>query len=119
MLLGVLALWAALRVRKLRSGTGKLLCWGCVTALLVQGAGYLLANLGWRLFPADAFPLLTYGPGYLLADLALVGLMLSVFRMDALVRDGAARSWAGTGLHGEVVIPLPFDRGRIRIEHLR
>lgn len=119
MLLAVLALWVALRVRKLKSGTGKLLCWACTSILLVQGAGYLSTNLGWRLFGAEAFPLLTYGPGYLLADLVLVGIVLSVFRMDALVRDGAAERRTKAAMPGEVIIPLPFDRGKIRIERLK
>lgn len=104
------------RISKLKSISGRLMAYPCATALVVQAAGYLFTNCGWRFMGADAFPFFTYGPGYLLIDLILVGVLLSVFRMDALVRDVAEGRYALPIPPKSIDIRLPFGRGKIHIE---
>lgn len=87
LLLLVLAWAVAVRIHKLKSVFGRLVACSAAATLLLQA----LANLGSCLLPGIAsrtsLPFLSYGPAYLLLDLILVGVLLSVFRMDALVRD--------------------------------
>lgn len=101
----LLMLW---RVSKLKSVSGQLIALPCVTTIAVQSIGYLATNLGWRFLGAGALPLFTYGPGYLLVDLILIGILLSVFRMDALVRDVTAHK--ALSVPEQLHIPLgPWD----------
>lgn len=91
LLFGVLAL---LRVGRLRSRTARLLAYGVVWVLLFQALFYWLS--GFACLPLSAglpLPFFSYGPGFQLADLALLGILLSVLRMDTLWQDRPA----GTG----------------------
>ena len=92
----ILLLLAALlllrRVRKLQSRTGKLLALAALLPLLLQGGLYLLFNLGYSPLAPLSLPFLSYGVSYLLINSLLAGTLLSVFRMDALLRDGPVGS---------------------------
>lgn len=116
LLLGFAA-YMVLRILRLKSGNGRLVAVSCAALLLAQGTGELLNNVG-IMFPLmhNGFPLLTYGPGLLLVDLFLVGLLLSVFRMDTLVRECSTRRISYPVLPGALDIPLPFGKGSIHIE---
>ena len=60
--------------------------------------------------------LLSYGMGYLAANAALVGVLLSVFRMDRLLRDGPATDPARPRPdHWD----LPLGRGTLSIQYRR
>ena len=81
-----LCLW---RIRKLRSTTGKLLALSLFLPLFFQAGACWLQNAA--LFPfgsALPLPFFSYGPTSMVVDFALLGLLLSVFRMDPLQRDG-------------------------------
>lgn len=93
---GLIVLFAALllrRIRALHSRTGKLLALSAFLPLFLQAAIYWLYNLGWWPLGVLSLPFLSYGVFFLLVDAALAGVLLSVFRMDALVRDTA---WASS-----------------------
>lgn len=115
----LLLLTAALllrRIGRLHSRSGKLLALSCLLPLLLQGAVYLLFNIGWWPGAPLSLPFLSYGGTYLVLDAALLGGLLSVFRMDALLRDGAS------GPAGPILperLELALAGGRIRIEYRR
>lgn len=93
---GLIVLFAALllrRIRALHSRTGKLLALSAFLPLFLQAAIYWLYNLGWWPLGVLSLPFLSYGVFFLLVDAALAGVLLSVFRMDALLRDTA---WASS-----------------------
>lgn len=115
-LLALAALLLLRRVWKLRSRTGKLLALSALLPLLLQVGLYILYNLGYSLFAPLSLPFLSYGAGYLLLNCILVGFLLSVFRMDALLRDGAS------GPAGPILperLELALAGGRLRIEYRR
>ncbi len=115
----LLLLTAALllrRIGRLHSRSGKLLALSCLLPLLLQGAVYLLFNMGWWPGAPLSLPFLSYGGTYLVLDAALLGGLLSVFRMDALLRDGAS------GPAGPILperLELALAGGRLRIEYRR
>ena len=82
-LLGVL-LWKTLR-QKCRGG--RLLAWAVLLSLGVQAACGAALNMGYVLFSVS--PPLVVGNLAAVVQLALVGLALSVFREDAIARDGS------------------------------
>ena len=115
---GLIVLFAALllrRIRALHSRTGKLLALSAFLPLFLQAAIYWLYNLGWWPLGVLSLPFLSYGVFFLLVDAALAGVLLSVFRMDALVRDTAWASRAPAPRPSALDIPL--GRGQLHIEY--
>ena len=114
---GIILLAALLlrRIFRLRSRTGKLVALAALCPLLFQAVIYWLYNLGWWPSGALSLPFLSYGVTFLLVDAALAGVLLSVFRMDALVRDAVAASARPVSLPEALNIPL--GRGSLHIEY--
>lgn len=81
------ALPALRRIRRLSSTSGRLVAHAVLWTLVFQAVTYLIYNLGWGLFGPIAFPLLSPGMVMLVVNAGLVGVLLSVFRMDSLARD--------------------------------
>ena len=100
---GIVLLAALLlrRIFRLRSRTGKLVSLAALCPLLFQAVIHWLYNLGWWPLGALSLPFLSYGVTFLLVDAALAGVLLSVFRMDALVRAGGR----GPGRGAPVGVP--------------
>lgn len=117
-LLALAALLLLRRVWKLRSRTGKLLALSALLPLLLQVGLYILYNLGYSLFAPLSLPFLSYGAGYLLLNCLLVGFLLSVFRMDALLRDGPARDLSSP-LPDQLDLRLPLGKGSLSIHFRR
>lgn len=117
-LLALAALLLLRRVWKLRSRTGKLLSLSALLPLLLQVGLYILYNLGYSLFAPLSLPFLSYGAGYLLLNCLLVGFLLSVFRMDALLRDGPARTLSSP-LPDQLDLRLPLGKGSLSIRFRR
>ena len=115
---GLIVLFAALllrRIRALHSRTGKLLALSAFLPLFLQAAIYWLYNLGWWLLGVLSLPFLSYGVFFLLVDAALAGVLLSVFRMDALLRDTA---WASSApAPRPSALDIPLGRGQLHIEY--
>ena len=91
LLLAVLAalfLWMLRRCACQRSQSGKLLALAVVGTLAVQSVFAVVLNLGFVLFSAQ-LPLVT-GNLHSVVDCALIGLALSAFRSESLLRDAAA-----------------------------
>ena len=114
---GIILLAALLlrRIFRLRSRTGKLTALAALCPLLFQAVISWLYNLGWWPSGALSLPFLSYGVTFLLVDAALAGVLLSVFRMDALVRDAVAASARPVSLPEALNIPL--GRGSLHIEY--
>lgn len=86
LLFAVLCLW---RIGKLHSTSGKLLSLSLFFPLFLQAVTCWLQNAALSPFGcALPLPFFSYGPTSMVVDFALLGLMLSVFRMDPLQRDG-------------------------------
>lgn len=115
-LLSAVLFWALFRrIRRLHSENGRLLALTAGWVLLLETAGYLLVNtFGSFLLGPISMPFLSYGPTAQLVNFLLLGLLLSIFRMDALVRDPARPLG---GVHSGLSIPLPFHKGRIQITY--
>ena len=111
----LLAVLLLRRIFRLRSRTGKLTALAALCPLLFQAVIYWLYNLGWWPSGALSLPFLSYGVTFLLVDAALAGVLLSVFRMDALVRDAVAASARPVSLPEALNIPL--GRGSLHIEY--
>ena len=75
------------RCFKQQSMMGRLVSAAVLTTLALQVVGYVATNLGFGLFYCLSLPLLSYGNTAIVVNLALVGVMLSVFRTGALARD--------------------------------
>lgn len=117
-LLALAALLLLRRVWKLRSRTGRLLALSALLPLLLQAVLYLLFNLGYSPLGPLSLPFLSYGAGYLLLNCLLVGFLLSVFRMDALLRDGPARTLSSP-LPDQLDLRLPLGKGSLSIRFRR
>ncbi len=117
-LLALAAILLLRRVWKLRSRTGKLLSLSALLPLLLQAGLYLLFNLGYSPLGPLSLPFLSFGVGYLLLNCLLVGFLLSVFRMDALLRDGAARTLSSP-LPDQLDLRLPLGKGSLSIHFRR
>ena len=85
--LAALLLWILRRCACQRSQSGKLLALAVVGMLAVQSAFAVVLNLGFVLFSAQ-LPLVT-GNLHSVADCALIGLALSAFRSESILRDTA------------------------------
>ena len=86
--LAALFLWMLRRCACQRSQSGKLLALAVVGTLAVQSVFAVVLNLGFVLFSAQ-LPLVT-GNLHSVVDCALIGLALSAFRSETLLRDTAA-----------------------------
>lgn len=117
-LLALAALLLLRRVWKLRSRTGKLLALSALLPLLLQVGLYLLFNLGYSPLGPLSLPFLSYGVVYLLTNSLLVGFLLSVFRMDALLRDGPARTLSSP-LPDQLDLRLPLGKSSLSIHFRR
>ena len=117
-LLALVTLLLLRRVWKLRSRTGKLLALSALLPLLLQVGLYLLFNLGYSPLGPLSLPFLSYGVVYLLTNSLLVGVLLSVFRMDALLRDGPAQTLSST-LPDQLDFHLPLGKGSLSIHFRR
>lgn len=115
-LLALVTLLLLRRVWKLWSRTGRLLALSALLPLLLQVGLYILYNLGYSLFAPLSLPFLSYGAGYLLLNCLLVGFLLSVFRMDALLRDGPA-STSRFPCPDRLDLRLPFGKGNLLIQY--
>ncbi len=115
---GLIVLFAALllrRIHALHSRTGKFLALSAFLPLFLQAAIYWLYNLGWWPLGVLSLPFLSYGVFFLLVDAALAGVLLSVFRMDALLRDTA---WASSApAPRPSALDIPLGRGQLHIEY--
>ena len=126
-LLGPWVVWAAValillagvlllrRIRALQSRNGKLIALAALCPLLLQAVLYCAFNVGWSPVGALSLPFLSYGAGYLVVDAVLAGVLLSVFRMDALVRDAAVLVSSHRPLPDTLHIPL--GKGTLYIEY--
>lgn len=83
--LAVLLLWMLRRCACQQSQSGKLLALAVVLTLAVQSAFAAALNLGFVLFSAQ-IPLVT-GNLHSMVDCALIGLALSAFRSESILRD--------------------------------
>lgn len=117
-LLALAALLLLRRVWKLRSRTGRLLAFSALLPLLLQVGLYLLFNLGYSPLGPLSLPFLSYGVVYLLTNSLLVGVLLSVFRMDALLRDGPARTLSSP-LPDQLDFHLPLGKVSLSIHFRR
>ena len=115
-LLALVTLLLLRRVWKLWSRTGRLLALSALLPLQLQVGLYILYNLGYSLFAPLSLPFLSYGAGYLLLNCLLVGFLLSVFRMDALLRDGPA-STSRFPCPDRLDLRLPFGKGNLLIQY--
>lgn len=119
-LTALFAVYVLRRIRGLHSVTGRLTALSAFLVLLLQALTYLPDAAGWGLFGPLAFPLFTPGAAMLIIDCALLGVILSVLRMDPLVRDAAcARPLprASCAPAGQFTIALPGRAVHVRIEH--
>lgn len=72
---------------KQKSRLGKMVSVTVLSSLAVNGGIYIANNLGLLTFGFPVLPLLSYGNAALVANSFLIGIMLSVFRNDDIVRD--------------------------------
>jgi len=99
--LAVLLCWILHRALQQKSHAGQVLVLAVVLTLGIQTVFSLLWNAGFMLFNAH-FPLLV-GNVYLVMDMAMIGLVLSVFRGDSIVRETVPKA------------AQPRERRRLRI----
>ena len=91
--MAVFAAFFAVAVRKClkqKNMLGRLVSLTVILTLALQVLFYVFFNLGINLFGCISLPLLSYGNTALVVNMALIGVMLSVFRTGPLVRDGGA-----------------------------
>ena len=115
-LVGVLALFAAFLIRagvlckRQKSALGFMVSLSVVLVVALECLLYLAANLGFLLLSSLSLPLISYGRAAMAVNMLLIGLLLSVFRTGALVRDGA-RSLVPRSFR-----PIRYEEGKIIIE---
>lgn len=71
---------------KQKSSLGFIISFACISAIALQSIVYIFNNLGFYLFAADGLPFISSGIN-LVSSMCLMGILLSVFRNDPLVRD--------------------------------
>lgn len=107
------ALLVLRRVLTLSSRAGRLTALAALLPLLLQGVLYWLFNLGWSPVGALSLPFLSSGGGFLLTGGIQMGVVLSVLRMDDLIRDPAETRRP----RGEGGLSLSLLGGRLRMEY--
>lgn len=105
LLFSSLIVGSAIMIKKQKSRLGRMVSTSILLGLSIQGIMYIVNNLGFVSFGFPVLPLLSYGNAALLVDSFLIGLMLSVFRNDDVVRD-------------PVIAPKRIPRIRITMERL-
>ena len=101
------ALLVLRRVWKLRSTAGRLAALGVLWVLLLQAALFVVYNLGYSLMAPLSLPFLSYGAGFMVVNLLLAGLLLSILRMDTLVRDSACAARRHASFSNALSLSLP------------
>jgi cell division protein FtsW (lipid II flippase) len=86
--LGAFAAWGLSRCLRQKSGLGLFVSLACVLSFITQTLVYIVFNLGFIAAAPFSLPLLSHGNTSLVINLAMIGLMLSVFRTGDIVRDG-------------------------------
>lgn len=76
---------------RLDSLFGRMLGFAIMTTFAVQTGAYVAANLGLVFAQTLPLPFVAYGNTALVLDMALAGLLLSLFRMDGLYADKPAK----------------------------
>lgn len=74
-------------IKKQSSRLGKLTLLAGGSSFAIRIAAYLMCNLGFNLIALDGIPLFSYNGKLLIFDMFVMGLMLSVFRMESIARD--------------------------------
>jgi cell division protein FtsW (lipid II flippase) len=89
LLLGALFAFSISQIRRQKSKLGRMMASAILAALGFQCALYIVGNLGAPILGFLALPLLSFSNAALVLDSFLIGLMLSVFRTNDIVRDVA------------------------------
>lgn len=79
---------------KQKSVLGLLASTAVMLTFALQVFGYIITNLGFQLFVPISLPLISYGNVSSIINLALIGLMLSVFRNGAIVKDKSGKAYS-------------------------
>ncbi len=67
----------------------KLVIFTVGVSFLLRIAAYIACNLGFPLISFDGIPLFSYNGKLMILDMFVIGLMLSVFRMESIARDSS------------------------------
>lgn len=105
LLFGLLFAFSAAHIMKQRSRLGRMVSLSILLILAAQGSIYIVNNLGIVSISSIVLPLISNGNTVLAINAFLIGLMLSVFRNDDIVRD-------------PLVTPRFIPRIKISIERL-
>ena len=84
--------WMVKNSLNYRGMLGCLISTAAVFSLAVQVVSFVLFNLGFPIFGTLSLPLITYSRWAMSANMALIGLVLSVFREESLPVNQSARS---------------------------
>jgi cell division protein FtsW (lipid II flippase) len=98
-------------VLKQKSVLGLLVSLSVIITIICQVAMYVVSNLGFNLLATLPLPLISYGNTSLVLNMALIGIMLSVFRTGDIARD---RRMTNKGSH-----PFIYRDGDKLIIHLK
>ena len=91
--MGIAVLFSAFVLRAIRlsgrqqSNLGALVSRAVILTISIEIILYIVANMGFLLFSPLSLPLISYGGGALVVNMALIGLLLSVYRTGDLVKD--------------------------------
>lgn len=72
---------------KQKSVLGSLIALTIMVTFVLQSVFYILSNLGYGLVSSPSLPFISYGNSSLIMNAALVGFMLSVFRIGEIFKD--------------------------------
>ncbi len=93
---------------KQKSTLGLLVSLSVVITFTLQTVGYVLTNLGFILFAPISLPLVSYGNTATIINMALIGLMLSVFRTGSIINDSVPINASNSGF-------ISWDDGKLII----
>ena len=93
---------------KQKSTLGLLVSLSVVLTFTLQAVGYVLTNLGFILLAPISLPLISYGNTATIINMALIGLMLSVFRTGSVVKDSTPINASNSGI-------ITWDDGKLII----
>jgi cell division protein FtsW (lipid II flippase) len=77
-----------------KSILGQLVAISAAITFSLEVMSYVIFNLGFTMFSPLSLPLISYGGTAAIINMSLIGVTLSVFKSDKLVRDGI-----GTAAH--------------------
>ena len=92
-------MFAFARVRRIGSQLGKLLAVSVLVALTAQSILYIASCVGYPMMSSSALPFILGNNLFVIFDYILLGLLLSLFRTDALFADTVPRQWKRLHLH--------------------